>query len=555
MKPLFTFHLMMKPVFLCLIVIVFFLRGFSLFAQPTLVLEPFVNGFSQPVDIANAGDSRLFIVQRNGYIFIVDSAGNAKADPFLDIDARVMSTGGSERGLLGLAFHPQYPDSPYFYVNYINNSGDTHISRFSVTADPDSADPNSEVILLPIDQPYSNHNGGDLAFGPDGYLYAALGDGGDGGDPQNHGQTTSSLLGKILRLDVDQGTSYAIPAGNPYVNNPNVADEIWALGLRNPWRFSFDRLTGDMWIADVGQNQYEEINFQPAASSGGENYGWRCYEGNHNFNPAGCGGSSYVFPIFEYPHNNTGGCSVTGGFVYRGNTYGSLYGYYVFADYCSGRFWSVIPDINAPTGWQITNQGVLASPQTIGSFGENSKGEIFVAGTGNGIIYRLKTSCVSFFVPLTVSGDTLQAGLAAGVAFQWYQDSLAIPGANDSFYVAADSGNYYVEVTDGSGCTGRSNEVFFATTDITPEAPAISLQLSPNPGRETFSLTVQTLSPGVAEIAIYDLLGRKWQTGQTFFNAGENREVFDTRGFPAGIYLVQVRQNGHIGVVRWVREN
>lgn len=600
----------------------------SLFAQPTLVLDPFANGFTQPVDIAHSGDSRLFVVQRNGYIFIVDSAGNVNPTPFLDIDARVLSTGGSERGLLGLVFHPQYPSTPYFYVDYINSNGDTRVSRFSVTANPDSADPNSEVILLTVSQPYSNHNGGDLAFGPDGYLYISFGDGGSGGDPQNNGQTTSSLLGKILRLDVNQGNSYAIPPTNPFVHVPNINDEIWAYGLRNPWRFSFDRLTGDMWIGDVGQNQYEEIDFQPATSPGGENYGWRCFEGTHNFNQSGCGSTGFEFPVFEYAHSGANGCSVTGGFVYRGSNYSAMYGYYVFADYCSGRFWTIYPDTTAVSGWMITDHGVLSPTYNIGSFGENVDGEIFVAGTGNGIIYQLKESCNGLSVSLesedvscaglgngsisvavtggtgsytyswshgpdsadlsglfpgtysltvtdsalcsvsasvvvqegiavapaiTISGDTLWAG--SGVSFQWYQDSVAIPGANDSLYVAADSGKYYVEVTDINGCTGRSEEIFFIRTTVDIDISEIFMRITPNPGTTSFTLTSETRSAGEAALHIFDLAGREWYDGQTFFTAGWNQWEVTVGDLPAGVYIVQLLQNGQIGVLRWVRND
>lgn len=201
-------------------------------------------------------------------------------------------------------------------------------------------DPDSEVILLTANQPFANHNGGDVHFGPDGYLYTGLGDGGSGGDPQNYSQTPTSLLGKMLRIDVNSGTPYAIPPTNPFVGSTAVANEIWALGLRNPWRFSFDRLTGDLWIGDVGQNEWEEVDFQPASSAGGENYGWRCYEGNAPYNTTGCGAvGNYVAPVAVYANTSSLGCSITGGYVYRGSQYPDLYGYYLYTDYCSGRIW------------------------------------------------------------------------------------------------------------------------------------------------------------------------------------------------------------------------
>ena len=241
------------------------------FAQD-IELEVFATGFSSPVNVKHAGDDRLFVVERAGVIKILNADGTVNSAPFLDINSRVINSGG-EQGLLALAFHPNYTANGFFYVNYINNSGDTVISRFTRSSE-NAADPNSEVLLLTISQPFSNHNGGDMHFGPnDGYLYISTGDGGSAGDPVNYGQNTSSLLGKMLRIDVD-GTSegnYGIPNDNPFVGNGAVLDEIWAIGLRNPWKWSFDRSNGDMWIADVGQSNKEEINRVPASSTGGEN--------------------------------------------------------------------------------------------------------------------------------------------------------------------------------------------------------------------------------------------------------------------------------------------
>lgn len=231
-------------------------------------MVPFAQGLSNTTSITHAGDSRLFVVDQEGLIRIVDSNGNVNSQPFLDIQGRV--TTGGERGLLGLAFHPQYNSNGYFYVNYVGEGDITHISRFNVSSsNEDLADPESEFVLLTVDQPATNHNGGNLSFGPDGFLYIGLGDGGGSGDPDNRAQNPMDYLGKILRIDVDQGDPYAIPSSNPFFNSETALEEIWALGLRNPWRFSFDRLTGDLWIADVGQNEVEEINFQEAASQGG----------------------------------------------------------------------------------------------------------------------------------------------------------------------------------------------------------------------------------------------------------------------------------------------
>lgn len=351
------------------------------------MLQQFASGFERPCDITHCGDSRLFVVEQRGYIWVLDKSGTKLQPPFLNIDPSVGFT-GNERGLLGLAFHPNYPQTPYFYVNYTDNNGHTKVSRFSVSAtDPNQADPSSEQVLLTATQPFSNHNGGCLKFGPDGYLYIGLGDGGSGGDPQANGQKRTTLLGKMLRIDIDNGTPYSVPATNPFVNDASTLDEIWALGLRNPWRFSFDRVTGDLWIGDVGQDNWEEIDFQPANSPGGENYGWRCYEGDVVYNNSGCPGTNELtFPVAVYANTSAIGCSVTGGFVYRGFTNPQLYGKYLYTDYCSGRLWAITPELNGTfTNVQIAD---FINNQ-LASFGENISGELFLTGNSNGIIYRL----------------------------------------------------------------------------------------------------------------------------------------------------------------------
>lgn len=345
-------------------------------------------GLLRPTFLTHAFDDRLFVLEQIGRIRIIEN-NQLLPQPFLDITDRVGSV-SSEQGLLGLAFHPGYAmegatGEGQFFVNYTDYSGHTHISRFSVmTGDPYRADPNSEVEYLYQEQPYPNHNGGSLAFGPDGYLYAGLGDGGSANDPLNAGQSLTTWLGKLLRLDVDEAEDeYTIPAGNPFVGATNALPEIWAYGLRNPWRFSFDRLTGDMFIADVGQNQWEEVNFQPSNSPGGENYGWRIMEGTHCFQQSTCDQSGLTRPIYEYDH--TQGCSVTGGYIYRGKLYPELTGNYFFSDYCSGNIWRSFPD---GEGWQTDkieeSTGVLAS-----SLGEDANGEIYVLNYFAGGIFRI----------------------------------------------------------------------------------------------------------------------------------------------------------------------
>ena len=341
-------------------------------------LEKVADGLTSPVAITNAGDERLFVVEQGGVIRLVTPEGVADA-PFLDISDRVSA--GGERGLLGLAFPDDHAASGRFYVYYTDRQGDTVVSRF--TASGDTADPGSEQPLLRQEQPYSNHNGGQLAFGPDGYLYVALGDGGSGGDPEGNGQDLGTLLGKLLRIDVS-GDGYVVPQDNPFVAQQGALPEIWAYGLRNPWRFSFDRATGDLYIADVGQNAFEEVNLQRASSAGGENYGWRIMEGAACFDPpSGCDQSGLTLPIITYPHGGEWGRSISGGYVYHGPDAPSLQGAYVFADYVSGRIWTA----RAADDWQP--QLLVDTPYNISTFGVGADGALYLADHGGGAVYRL----------------------------------------------------------------------------------------------------------------------------------------------------------------------
>ena len=371
------------------------LLGSSLFAQPTVNLALFSSGHNNPVDIAHAGDDRLFLVEQGGTIWILDQQGAKLPTPFLSISV----TSGGERGLLGLVFDPDYATNGYFYVYYSQGSN-SKISRFSVSSsNPNVADANSETVIMTIPQPYSNHNGGDMAFGPDGYLYIGLGDGGSAGDPGNRSQDPQELLGKMLRIDVST-LPYTIPPSNPFVGDSSTLDEIWALGLRNPWRWSFDRETGDLWIGDVGQGAREEIHFTPAGSPGGHNYGWRCYEGNLPYNTAGCGPiGDYDFPAYDLLRSQ--GTSVTGGFVYRGKRNNLLEGIYFFGDYGSGRLWGIWPDTANPGTW-ITNEFMNTTYQW-STFGEDAEGEIYGADYNSGNIYRIEGDCYDFGFSLTAT--------------------------------------------------------------------------------------------------------------------------------------------------------
>jgi glucose/arabinose dehydrogenase len=355
----------------------------------TIEFQPVATGLDQPVSITHAGDSRLFITLQRGRVLIDDAAGTRE---FLDIRALVFCGSGGdcgERGLLSVAFHPRYAENGFFYVYYTDREGDIVIERYRRSAtDPDRADPTSRALILEIPhRQFGNHNGGQLQFGPDGYLYIGTGDGGGGGDPLESGQSRLTLLGKILRIDVDGGSPYAIPPSNPFRNLDDARGEIWAWGLRNPWRFSFDRVTGDLWIADVGQNAFEEVNFQQRTSTGGENYGWDVMEGAHCFEPStNCNQAGLVLPVLEYGRSD--GCSVTGGFRYRGSANPRLRGRYIYGDYCSGKIWSATQD---GAGW--TSRLLVDSSILISSFGEDANGELYVTDhRSNGTVFRIVDS-------------------------------------------------------------------------------------------------------------------------------------------------------------------
>jgi hypothetical protein len=397
-------------------------------SDPTgeIALVPFVQ-IGAVSAITHGGDARLFVSQLPGTIRVV-SGGSVLPTPFLDIQSRVAS--GGERGLLSAAFHPKFPAKPYFYVNYTSVAdaglgiaeGDTIIARFRLSeSDPNVADPNSGVTLLHIAQPFANHNGGQIKFGPDGYLYIAMGDGGAGGDPACRAQRHDTLLGKMLRIDIEQGFDsppyYGIPPTNPFVGPGDPPDEVWALGLRNPWRFSFDRSTGDLFIGDVGQSQWEEVSFQAAGTPGGRNFGWNAMEGSACFDNSGTGCPSYVpkcgstaltLPIIEYSHDL--GCSITSGYRYRGSALPGLAGAFVYADFCSGRIWGAR---ESSGGW--TARLMVDTPYFISTFGQDVNGELYV-GTLIGSIFRVVPGPTRFHAvtPCRVADTRQPAGPSGG---------------------------------------------------------------------------------------------------------------------------------------------
>lgn len=407
---------------------------------PPLTLEPVASGLDSPVAVTHAGDERLFVTLQDGRVVILDGDRRLLAEPFLDIRGRVLD--GGERGLLSIAFHPAYAVNGRFFAAYTDNSGTVVIARFSVSGDPDRALPDSERVLLRVPKPFANHNGGQLQFGPDGYLYFGSGDGGSANDPQCNAQDGTSLLGKLLRLDADANAAappfHGIPADNPFRGAGPPRDEIWALGLRNPWRFSFDRLTGDLFIGDVGQGAREEIDRQPAGSAGGENYGWKMMEGNVCLGSSagcespipGCGAPAYVPPILEYDQGG-GRCAVIGGYVYRGLRIPGLYGRYLYGDLCAGTLWAA-----REVGGVWQSEVLPFSTPGLTTFGEDFSGEVYLAAGDS--VYRLGGQappevCVPGATVLCLRGGRFRAELV-------WRAAQGVPALAAAESLTADSG-------------------------------------------------------------------------------------------------------------------
>lgn len=351
-------------------------------------LVPLFNGLTSPVFVTHAGDGtgRMFVVERAGIIKVAVN-GQIQPTPFLDIQSLINSS-GSEQGLLGLAFHPNYASNGRLYVYYTASNDDDTLARYQVSGNPNQANSASGSVLFNIHDDFANHNGGMLAFGPDGFLYVALGDEGSGGDPKNNAQNLNLLYGKLLRLNVDgqdPGLQYAIPASNPFSNQAGKRGEIWAYGLRNPWRFSFDRSTNAMMIGDVGQGMWEEVDYQPPGSAGGQNYGWNLMEGAHCFAGNPCSSAGLTLPVAEYSHA-AGDCSITGGYVYRGTQSPPLVGAYLYADFCTGKIWTL-----RQNGGVWTSELLIDTTINVSSFGEDQAGEVYVVGLG-GTVDRISVT-------------------------------------------------------------------------------------------------------------------------------------------------------------------
>lgn len=500
-------------------------------------LVPFVPNVSKVTDITNCGDERLFIVEQAGKIQVSDLYGNLKPQPFLNITDRVFDAGG-EQGLLGLAFSPWYSFDHRFYVNYINNSGNTVISRFTASANPDIADSLSEEILFTVLQPFTNHNGGALQFGPDGFLYISLGDGGAGGDPMNNSQNLQSRLGKLLRINVNVPSGYSIPSSNPFTGLAGADPMIWSYGLRNAWRFSFDNLTGDKWIADVGQALWEEIDFQPANSTGGENYGWRCFEGFVNFDTSGCQPQSfYVNPVYAYYHQNA--CSVTGGYVYRGARNESWYGKYFFTDYCGGIIQSLAP--NDTGGYDLQSYGSFGG-FVFTTFGQDKYGELYIGKGSTGVFKLQDSTCAP--VAFISSLDTIRAvgehfelktPYFPGFYYQWYFNDVLQPGITSNKFMAHHSGNYRVKVTSDSLCSNESKTLFLLLQS------SETFEISPNPADEYADINWAMNFPGNKTIEVFDATGKLCEQAKLDGKAFTYR--LNTTRYTNGIYVVRIIYN------------
>jgi uncharacterized protein (TIGR03437 family) len=513
------------------------LGGSALAQEAEIRLVRVANGLTNPLGIESArdGSGRLFLVQQNGLIRLLRD-GQLAGTPFLDIRTRTRASG--ECGLLGLAFPPGFADRRRFYVNYTNSDCTiSTIARYRLSANADVADATSEEIILQQRQPFENHNGGRLAFGPDGYLYAGFGDGGSGGDPQNNGQNLGAWLGKILRFDPESGTApYAIPPTNPFVNDARARPEIWAYGLRNPWRFSFDRETGDLWIADVGQNRAEEINLQPASSKGGENYGWRLMEGLSCYNPSNCDRSGLTLPVLEYTRER-GDVSVTGGFVYRGTRWPSLRSAYVYGDYASGRIWGI-----RRAGTLFNNSLLLDTNLTISSFGEDEAGELYVAGHGSGEVFRIEATETPRFTSGSVANAaSFEAGVTPGSAAVVFvsgvralagitaAQAVPLPRQLDGVRVSVngrDAPLYAVANVNGQ------EQVNFQVPWETEPSTARVIVTRDTTASPAVDVRVQALQPGVfengAEAIVVRTAGNTLVTAQRPLGGGETAYLYAT---------------------------
>lgn len=483
---------------------------------------------SSATTITHAFDERIFATEQTGRIRVFYRNGDVESEPFLDIQDRV--TSGGERGLLGLAFPFDFSETGKFYVNYTATDGGlvTRISRFTVDSEnPESGDPDSEEILLQFDQDFNNHNGGHIEFGSDGFLYISTGDGGSGNDPNNRAQDITSYLGKMLRIDVTPETGYTIPADNPFIFDDFGQDEIWSFGLRNAWKFAFDRETGNMYIADVGQNAFEEVNFEPVDATGGINYGWRCYEGNADNILTGCTASDYVFPIVDYSHAG-GNCSVTGGRVYNGLSFDAFTGWYFYTDLCSGSYWAVRQD-----GETTEEQSFGTIGQSfVSTFGEDVWGEIYFSNS-NGI-HRLIDPDGTLVNPIEQEGSTLVSSLE-GISYEWYFEGELV-GTTQDLEVFSNGEYTLLLVTSNSP---SQIESIYEVNSLSTADYAIAknpLTVFPNPAQGSAIIDLERYSANAHTLAIYSIDGRLIDNHRV----NTNRIELDLRAYTKGAYILNL---------------
>lgn len=512
---------------------------FSLSAQtntPKIALQTWATGLTRPVYITNAGDDRLFLVQRQGVVKIITDSMQVATTPFLDITFEVNSSGsvGDEQGLLSIVFDPGYASNGFFYAYYINGSGSgtSRISRFQVSDDPNVADVSSEVVLYTRAQPYTNHNGGCLQFGPDGYLYCGFGDGGSFNDPQSNGQNLSTALGSMIRLDVSaHDSTYTIPPTNPFVNTTDTLPEIWASGLRNPWRYSFDRLSGDLWIGDVGQGAWEELDFWPAGDNSGPNFGWRCREGlvaTPGISQTGCGeAADYDSPIAVFNHTNQNWCSIIGGYVYRGASFPHLYGRYIFTDYCAGDFLSSTPEGQLDTLLMTTTAGYSA-------FGEDMAGEMYVVDVSGGTVKKIVDACPMDDPQVNFDGTTLYSSDAT--TWQWYLDGTAVTGATGQTLDPQVDGTYTVQAGFGAPCELFSEPLVVIISEIHTTGTNVPV-IFPQPATDRLHLRAATPNSNGSSIELLDAAGRMVRSLE--WPAGALEFTFSVAGLAPGTYILR----------------
>lgn len=480
--------------------------------QQTLQVDlvPWAQNIGQPVKVTHAGDDRLFVALQWGAIYIIADSMVVLPTPFLDISGQVLAFG--EQGLLGLAFDPDYANNGFFYVYYTTGTGNgtNRLSRFKVSSDPDLADPNSEVVMLSIPEPFTSHNGGQIEFGPDGHLYIGVGDGGSGGDPLNNAHDLSTPLGCILRIHPETDGTYTIPAGNPFrMAAPDTLPEIWAYGLRNPYRFGIDPATGDLWVGDVGQESYEELDLLNIADTTGPDLGWRCYEGNAPYNTLGCPDSSLmVFPISVHAHALLGGtwCAIIGGRAYHGSAFPHMQGRMFYTDYCSGTVRSVRTD--GLGGWLDEEVSVSGSPG-FSDVGEGSDGSLYISGQFQNKVYKLVDHCPQEPPTISTVGDTLFATTAA--TYQWYLNGQPLLEDTLQQLVMSVSGYYQVGVTFLNGCTFLSDTIFAGPVGMAEHMSVFAVV--PNPARDEITIIASAPWGVGSRYHIVDLLGRVVQEG------------------------------------------